>query len=77
MTDALQPLDRRIFGNLKQRAKAQVTRRHGGSPTKMQTLQAMMDAWEVIGDHEIIKSWKHLVYDEKVLLKMSSRSVLQ
>jgi hypothetical protein len=35
MTDVLQPLDRKIFGNLKQRAKGGVTRRHSGSPPKM------------------------------------------
>jgi hypothetical protein len=74
MTDALQPLDRKIFGNLKQWAETRVIRRHGGRATTMQSLQAMIDVWKVIGDQEIIKSWKSLGDDENFLSEMSSRT---
>jgi hypothetical protein len=42
MRDKFQPLDRRIFGRLKVKAKTQVVRCYGGHLTLVQSLQAMI-----------------------------------
>jgi hypothetical protein len=63
MIDKLQPLDRRIFGSLKAKGKVRVVPRHGGDPTLVQSLQAMMQVWTTMTEDEIMDSWHDLIDD--------------
>jgi hypothetical protein len=50
MTDKLQPLDHRVFGNLTARAKARIIRHFGGDHNLFQSLQMMMESWDKMGE---------------------------
>jgi hypothetical protein len=63
MTDKVQPLDRRIFGSLKAKAKARAVRRHGRDSTFVQSLQAMMEVCTTMTEDEIMDAWDHLIND--------------
>jgi hypothetical protein len=64
MTDEYQPLDKRIFGELKQRALARWiswhARNSGQDMLMTDSLKIMIDAWKSIDQANVLKSWKHL-----------------
>jgi hypothetical protein len=61
MTDKLQPLDHRIFGSLKARAKAPIIRHFGGDHNLFQSVQMMMESWDKMGEDERLDSWDYLL----------------
>jgi hypothetical protein len=60
MTGEYQPLDRRIFGSLKARTRAQFDR-HSMSADEELTMSAsiriFLDAWRCVGDEEVLELW--------------------
>jgi hypothetical protein len=63
-TDEWQPLDRRIFGNLKQRAVRRWNRQFvvqkDPELSVNLALVNLMEAWESIGEDEVQEAWEHL-----------------
>lgn len=65
LTDQYQPLDRRIFGSLKSRARARMDawlRTH--SMTEMDCIvpiRILLDAWDSITEAEVKGAWDHLI----------------
>jgi hypothetical protein len=60
MTDKLQPLDRWIFGNLKQRAKSRAIHAYGGEAS---LFQAMMQTRATMTEDEALDAWDRLHED--------------
>jgi hypothetical protein len=61
-TDALQPLDRRVFGVLKAMGKHEyhTGERLGLERTKKQACQDMLTAWDELGEEVLKSAWSHL-----------------
>jgi hypothetical protein len=57
MTDKLQPLDWRIFGSLKQRARARWTNVLREHEEKNRMLRCMLEAWLAVREDEILDAW--------------------
>jgi hypothetical protein len=68
LTDELQPLDRRVFGCLKAKAKAIFHLRTMENPfierTTLEAVQDMVAAWEVLDECTIEEGWA--IYDERL-----------
>jgi hypothetical protein len=61
MTGECQPLDRRIFGNLKSRARSRFARmccQEGEGPTMEDSVAMLVDAWKSIGQDEVLDAWQ-------------------
>jgi hypothetical protein len=60
MTGECQPLDRRIFGNLKSRARRRYDEMcaQGEDPTMEDSVAMLVDAWKSIGQFEVLDSWE-------------------
>jgi hypothetical protein len=62
-TGEYQPLDRRIFGNLKSRTKSRfdrlwIVQEH--EPTMQDSIAMMFDAWKSIGQDEVLDAWDQI-----------------
>ena len=68
MTDVYQPLDRRVFGPLKAKARKFFRQRnHLGQPlkaTKLDACQDMCRAWESVTSYLVLSAWSIYVEDE-------------
>jgi hypothetical protein len=62
-TDELQPLDRKVFGPLKAKAKHQYRMglRLGRERGKRQACQDMLQVWNELGENVIKSAWAHLI----------------
>lgn len=62
MTGECQPLDRRIFGNLKSRARSRFDQgcARGEDPTIEDSVAMLLEAWKSIGQEEVIDAWEPL-----------------
>jgi hypothetical protein len=64
MTDEWQPLDLRIFGSLKQRARAlfddQWAKEDGVELTRQTAIARLLKAWDSITQEEILNAWDKL-----------------
>jgi hypothetical protein len=62
MTDAMQPLDRSVFGALKTHARRLFRRRVRDNPmlhcTKLDTAQEMVSAWELVSATTLAVGWE-------------------
>jgi hypothetical protein len=67
-TDECQPLDRRIFGNLKQRARRQfdneILQARFRQVRVGQAVRILLDVWKSITQDEILAAWEHLRPDD-------------
>lgn len=65
LTDQYQPLDRRIFGSLKSRAKCRMDswlRTHAMKEMDFTVpIRCLLDAWASITNNEVRRSWSHLI----------------
>jgi hypothetical protein len=59
MTAECQPLDRRIFGNLKARARRMFNdyRAVNQSPSMEDSITILLDAWKSISQDEVFDAW--------------------
>jgi hypothetical protein len=64
MTDTYQPLDRRIFGSLKARARARFDDLWVDNPSRELTLvdaiEILLEAWAAVTQEEILNAWADL-----------------
>jgi hypothetical protein len=60
MTGECQPLDRRIFGNLKSRTRSRFDHMYcrGQDPTMEDSVAMLVDAWKSIGQEEVLDAWQ-------------------
>jgi hypothetical protein len=60
MTGECQPLDRRIFGSLKARARARFDAlySHDKEPTMMDSVGMLLGAWNSINQDEVLRAWE-------------------
>ena len=65
LTDEYQPLDRRIYGSLKARARQRFDlymRKHGADSIDFEVaIEILLDAWKSITEDEVRHAWDHLV----------------
>ena len=65
LTDEYQPLDRRIYGSLKARAKARYDvwlRRHTMEEMDWDVaVEILMDAWASVTEKDVKSAWSHLI----------------
>lgn len=64
LTSRHQPLDKRIFGNLKSRARARFDAmyvRQEEEPNMIVAVRILLEAWSAIEQDEVIKAWDELI----------------
>lgn len=63
MTDRYQPLDRKIFGAMKSRARSRFdaeAARVGHNPNILSAVSSLVQVWALMEQDEILKAWDHL-----------------
>jgi hypothetical protein len=63
MTDEWQPLDRRIFGNLKGRCRSRfdaLFQNPNASPSIFDSLAIMVNVWKGMEEDEVMDAWSHI-----------------
>lgn len=63
MTDRYQPLDRKIFGAMKSRARSRFdaeAARVGHNPNILSALSSLVQVWALMEQDEILKAWDHV-----------------
>jgi hypothetical protein len=61
MTAECQPLDRRLFGNLKSRARCRfdyMWMARNGDPTMQESILMLLAAWKSITQDEVLDAWE-------------------